>query len=198
MTIVTNCGHIVPTIDDVFDLQLKGYDHEGKRIVVYQCFCSKCADEKEINNEIIHNQQEESDWLNGISDEPKNTLVDYAVKLMHHHEKEVAFFAEKVYKFIELSNNDKKIVVVRVDTNDEFTLSLKDSLITGVGKVIFGSISEAIICLSSAHATWRKDSVVSYDTFLQYCIDAASALRNGSTSFIKQDSSFMLTIEVKK
>lgn len=198
MTIVTNCGHVVQSIDDVFDLQIKGYDDEGKRIVVYQCFCSACADEKELNNEIIHNQQEEYEWLNGFSDDPKNTLIDYAVKLMQHPEKEVSSFAEKVHKFIELSNNDKKIVVVRVDTNDEFTLSLKDSLITGVGKVIFGSISEAIICLSSAHATWRKDNIVSYDTFLQYCIDAASALRNGKTSFIKQDSSFMLTIEVKK
>lgn len=197
--LVTTCGHEVNSIDDVYDLQIKGYDSIGNRVVLYQCFCAECATEKEVNNEIIHNNNEELEWVSGISDDPCNTLLDYAKRLLTHKDKEVSTFASRVFSIIEDNHNDHKLVTVRIDTNENFTLSLKDSLVTGIGKVIFGSISEAVLCLNSAHITWKRDDFqIQYEDFLQYCSDAATALKLGQKSFIKQDSSFMITVEVRK
>lgn len=200
MAITTTCNHIVNSIDDVFDLQIKGYDDKGNRVVLYQCFCNQCAKEKELNNEIIYNQSDEISWLSGVSEDPQATLFTRAKDLTYHDDPVVSSFAASVLGYIETSINDNKIVTVRIDTNDDFTLSFKDVLITGVGKVILGSISEAITCLNSAHITWMKDPST-YDiseVFLQYCCDASTALRNGQTSFVKQDSTLMLTVEVRK
>ena len=199
MAITTTCEHIVHSIDDVYDLQIKGYNEIGDRVVLYQCFCIDCANEKIFGNEVIHNQQEEYDWINGISEDPLSTLLECANKLKKYPDNEVSSFASRVSKLIESNNNDHKLVVVRIDTNDDFTLSLKDSLVTGVGKIIFGSITEAILCLNSAHITWQKDKNTNLCyTFLQFCNDASLSLKQGNTSFVKQDSSFMLTVEVRK
>lgn len=198
MAITTTCGHLVGSIDDVFDLQVKAYDEFGKRIVSYECCCQFCANEKELGDELIHTQQEEYEWLNGVSDDPNKTLIDYAKRLISHDDKDVASFASRVYTLLEHNNNDHKLVVVRIDTNNEFTLSIKDSLITGVGKVLFGSITEAILCLNSAHVTWKKDNTNQFEYFLQYCSDAANSLKKGNKSFTRQDSSYMLTLEVMK
>ncbi len=198
LAITTTCGHVVRSIDDVFDLQVKGYDEVGNRIVSYECCCHQCANEKELGGEIIHNQHEEYEWVNGISDDPQNTLIDYAKRLISHSDKDVASFASRVYTLLEHNNNDHKLVVARIDTNNEFTLSIKDSLITGVGKVLFGSITEAILCLNSAHVTWKKDNISQLESFLQYCSDAAFSIKQGNKSFVRQDSSYMLTLEVMK
>lgn len=70
MSITLCCCHVVDDFDDEVCLSLKDqaidYDQEGfVRAVSYGGYCKKCADEYEKLGIVLHNEQEEDDWLSG-------------------------------------------------------------------------------------------------------------------------------------
>lgn len=70
MTIILCCGHKIDDFDDEVCLSLKDHfnDYDNDRIgraVSYGGYCKKCAAQYEEWGMVLHNKQEEDDWLSG-------------------------------------------------------------------------------------------------------------------------------------
>lgn len=70
MTITLCCCHKVGDMDDGIPLALKDmmadYDEDKMvRAITYGDYCKKCADDYEKLGCVLHNEQEEKDWLSG-------------------------------------------------------------------------------------------------------------------------------------
>ena len=70
MTITLCCSHQVDDFDDEVCLSLKDqaidyYEEKFVRAISYGGYCKKCADEYEKLGIVLHNEQEEQDWLSG-------------------------------------------------------------------------------------------------------------------------------------
>ena len=212
MTLIASCGHSVNDIDDLVDLQFKGIDASGKRCISYGCFCQECADQYDLSGKVIHNKEEENEWLSccGQSELYSSEVIEYAKNFLSHSDPEVIKFANFVIEKYGVTSN--KTVTVRIDTANEFTLAMgSSSVITGVGKLIFDDIPSAIGALNGAVITWVKpfnvhtpDGIYAvsetdteqYEFFVNYCRSAAIVLSEGGTKFTKISTPFSICVEV--
>jgi hypothetical protein len=77
MTTRLCCGHILGDLEDEICLKLKDYytDYDKAefcRAVSFGCYCKECAAQYEKWGLVLHNEQEEDDWLSGVMpDEPE-------------------------------------------------------------------------------------------------------------------------------
>lgn len=65
------CGHWIDDFDNEVRLYLKTYSRECERVVSYGGYCKKCAKEYEEMGVILHNEQEQEDWIRGITPDPE-------------------------------------------------------------------------------------------------------------------------------
>lgn len=211
MSIVTTCGHAVSSIDDLFDLQLKGHEYDGTPCVVYGCYCECCAQDHADRGMVISTLAEQESWLATNSISRKYDLISEALALMHHADPRISEFAKQVHDHLN-SPKDPRVVVC-INTAEAFTLLLNDtSSITGMGTIEFRSVDDAIVALNGASITWVRpikvhtpdgeyrvdfDDVDHYSFFIQYCYGAALALLDGNTSFTKVDGAFSISVELK-
>jgi len=86
-SITASCGHVLDEDSWGVDLSLmewdNDYDNGGYiRVVSYGNYCEKCAAEYEKLGIVLHNKQEEQDWLNGKIDYPE---IDYSEFREYYH-----------------------------------------------------------------------------------------------------------------
>lgn len=215
MTIIASCGHEVRDIDDLFDLQLKEYHRDNTPCITYGVYCESCAIQKEEDGCVIHNKKEECDWLEMPHDAilSKSSLHERAIAFSENKDipAELASFASDVRKYLEISS-DFMLISIKIDTCNEFTLSIGDSAVTGIGKVQFVSISDAILALNSARITWvrplkiytpdglyqvSEEDTDNYLFFIRFCHDAALALNDGEKEFHKTDGTYSLSVSIE-
>ena len=64
------CGHTVEDLDDSYPIAIKAWDitEDGwVKCIHYSSVCSECYKEYEEENAILHNEYEESQWINHSS-----------------------------------------------------------------------------------------------------------------------------------
>ena len=70
-TVTGTCGHELRGVDDnmlTIKEHFNDYDEwKIKRCIAYVCVCDWCAKEYEKDGIVLHNEQEEKEWLNGDS-----------------------------------------------------------------------------------------------------------------------------------
>lgn len=210
MTIVTTCGHLVDSIDSLFDLQLKGFSPSGEKCIIYGCYCAECAQKYIENGEVIENSREEYEWVSSPT-KSLPPLASMATTFFNHSDGAVAEFSRQVYNDLTIQKTPVGVKVT-INTASAFSVLFNDEIVvTGVGKVIFNSINDAVISLSGAKITWVRpikshipngpNLVNSNDVdhcafFIQYCRDAAMALLQGYPTFDKQDGEYQMSVAV--
>lgn len=210
VTVNTTCGHIVHSIDDLFDLQIKGYDDSGKPCIIYGCYCKHCADVHVSTGMIISCKREEEEWMSSSSRTPTD-VYSLASDYSRSDDPVLRDFAKMVCKYIESSVSKTAKVSVKIDTDNAFTVSLNDDInITGVGKVEYDSIEDAILALNSAKITWVRpfkahtpDGLYEvdetdyehYSFFIQYCQTAALSLLDNGIPYSKIDGPYSLNVQ---
>ena len=70
-TVIGTCGHELRGVDDnmlTIKDHFNDYDEwKIKRCIAYVCVCDWCAKRYEKDGIVLHNAQEEKEWLNGDS-----------------------------------------------------------------------------------------------------------------------------------
>lgn len=210
MGIIASCGHHVESVDVLFDLQVKGHDAYGNPCMTFGVYCKECADNLEQNNQIIYNRYDEQEWLMSEAQQEQPDLYTLAKDLAKCPDVFIAAFAKRVCDFI--SQHSTHQVTIMVDTNSAFTLLLGDSTITGIGKVEFPSVDDALMALNSAKIVWvrpikahtpdglylvNEDDYDHCYFFIHHCQTAALSLLDGTPSFDKVDGSYSLSVLVE-
>lgn len=205
MTYSTTCGHPVESLDDLFDLQIKDYNQDGTPCVTYGVYCQSCADHLWSTDMILGSLKAEEAWLKTPNIDKSNTTIKaLAIDLSSHNDPIVAKFARLVYNTFVHSTPE-----VTINTDGMFTVMLGEHEITDKSTVIFQTVDAAIIALNSAHITWVRPfkinlleeiyevSETDFDCgnfLIEYCQEAALALLDGNTPYIKHDGGY--TVEV--
>ena len=63
MTIRATCGHEVEHISHLWDYSVKEYTAEGNHAISYRALCKDCFDYLAQEGQILHNEDEENEWL---------------------------------------------------------------------------------------------------------------------------------------
>lgn len=76
MTIIASCGHDVTNLKS-FDLVTMDFtnDYENKKVVRcirFGCYCQNCANHYERLGVVLHNFDEQNNWLYGKTEYPEN------------------------------------------------------------------------------------------------------------------------------
>lgn len=208
--IQTTCGHYVKSIDDIYDLQVKAYDAHMNRIVNYGCYCKACAEALEKSSQIIHTIEELQTWTNSTSLNEKEALIlGLAKSMLQYKNKNVNQFASLVIEYLNNKDANDKKYVVKVNTNSDFTLTIGEVSITGIGKIEFTGKQEAIQALTGASITWvkpvkshmpgdvyiiREDDIHLCKFFVEYCSDAAKKIETGETSISIKSNNYLLEV----
>jgi hypothetical protein len=65
MSAIGSCGCEKESLDDFTDLCIKEYARDCERCLSFGCYCTECATELEQLGRVLHNEQEQDDWLSG-------------------------------------------------------------------------------------------------------------------------------------
>lgn len=76
MTVIASCGHDI-TNSLYIDLIIMDFakSHESEKIVrclKFGCYCKNCANHYESLGVVLHNFEEQNNWLYGKTEYPKN------------------------------------------------------------------------------------------------------------------------------
>lgn len=105
MTITASCGHQVNSLDDLYDLQIRGYDETNTPCIVYGVYCKDCADEYDSIGYIIKTKEDERKWLE-VKDELAtiDNLKEVAMFLTEYPDLVVSEFAKTVLTQLNLQD----------------------------------------------------------------------------------------------
>lgn len=211
--ISTTCGHFVKSIDDLYDLQVKGYDEHMNRTIHYGCYCKACADMLDSTSQIIHNMDELKTWLNTTNlNEQEGLILDMAKSMLSYKNKNVVNFANIVIDYLNAKDVNQKHYVIKINTNTDFTLTIGEVSITGIGKLETNGKKDAIDALRNSSITWvkpvkshmpgnaiivREDDFHLCKFFVEYCIEAAKRIEDGETAFIIGHDNYVLEVSEK-
>jgi len=63
MTIRASCGCLIQNSMLGVPIRFKEYDREGNKSVGYGVFCQYCAKKYEYDEKVLHNEDEEREWV---------------------------------------------------------------------------------------------------------------------------------------
>lgn len=209
--ITASCGHNVESVDDLYDLQVKSNAADGSPSITYGCYCKSCVDFFESSGLIIHNTQEEYEWvgehtIDNIETNDALSMFSIASSLINHADSKVSSFAQQVCDYLIQQEDNKNIikdeVYVTLNTGNNFVLLIDDRKVSKQETLCFDNINKAILALNGVSIISTRPIVVytpdeiynisessteQYSYFIRYCHEAALSLLDGVYNFTKGD-----------
>lgn len=203
--ILAECGHEVGSVSQLHEVKMKAVNPDDTPTVDAKVLCPECYDYVIHSGLALRSRKEEYEWLYPANED----LLSMAKRLsISHTDPEVMEFASLVIQH--MTTNSQGNVTCYIDTANDFTLHINGSNITGVGKIRFVDVEEAIEQLTLAKIVWVRpvsvylpdgesicdDSMFSF--FIRRCKEAAASISDGKPYHVLSDGQYRLTVNFEK